>query len=115
MLLRTVSMLLVGGLSASAALAQSEINLDEFSVNCVSDVDQKGVTLSRSGGSDKGFIATDTLEGEASIFPGLNTMTFLLIQGSDVVTFVVDYTTMEYDMRIKGAVQKNDKGTCTVA
>jgi hypothetical protein len=81
--------------------------------NCTSSVDQSSVTLARSGGSNKGYILAGALQGEADILPGLDNLTFLLIHDGQVVNFSVDLVSLEYDMMIKGASQRFDRGSCT--
>ncbi|WP_171237532.1 hypothetical protein [Ruegeria sp. HKCCA5763] len=104
--------LAITAMAATPALAKSTLHDDDFSMECVSDVDGSNVTLKRSGGSDKGFISTGDLEGEAAIYPVGESMTFLLMQDGQVVTFVVNYDSLKYDMMVKGAAQKFDRGTC---
>ena len=84
----------------------------DFVVTCLSDQGQGAVTLARSGATDAGFIVTDNIRGEAKILPGVNSLTFLHIMGKDVVTFVVDFDDLSYDMAIKGQHVANDRGTC---
>lgn len=115
MLFRNVTALLIGMMSAPASFAQTQLELDDFFVNCISDVDSAGVTLVRSGGSNKGYIMTSDLQGEADIYPGLKSMTFLLMQDKDVITFVVDYGNLEYDMMVKGGGHEFDRGQCSVS
>ncbi|MDA7963210.1 hypothetical protein [Ruegeria sp.] len=84
----------------------------DFVVICVSDKDGGTVTLARSGATDTGFIDADKIRGEAKILPGVNSLTFLHIKDQDVVTFVVDFEDLSYDMSIKGQHVANDRGTC---
>ena len=98
--------------TATPVLAKNVLQQDEFSVECVSDVDGSNVTVKRSDGADKGYLATEDLEGEATIYPVGESMTVLLMQDEQVVTFVVNYDSLKYDMMVKGAVQKFDRGTC---
>ncbi len=112
---KTLPALLIGCAAASASVAETQIDMDDFFVNCISDVNSEGVTLVRSGGSDKGYIMTTDVQGEADIYPGLDSMTFLLMQETGVITFVVDYHSMEYDMMVKGAGQQFDRGTCSAS
>ncbi|NOD63417.1 MULTISPECIES: hypothetical protein [unclassified Ruegeria] len=107
--------LAVAAAAATPVLANNALKQDDFSVECVSDVDGSNVTLKRSGGSDKGHLSTGDLEGEAAIYPVGESMTFLLMQDGQVVTFVVNYDSLKYDMMVKGAVQKFDRGTCPVS
>lgn len=92
---------------------QTKLDLNDFTVNCTSSVDQPSVTLARSGGSSKGHIMAGDLQGEADILPGLDNLTFLLIQEGQVVNLAVDLVSLEYDMMIKGSAQRFDKGSCT--
>ncbi len=101
--------------SAPVFAAQDKLELDDFMVNCVSSVDQSSVTLVRSGGSNKGYIMAGDLQGEADILPGLGSMTFLLMQDGQVITFVVDHANLEYDMMVKGSALRNDRGSCTLS
>ncbi|WP_170375373.1 MULTISPECIES: hypothetical protein [Ruegeria] len=96
------------------AYAASSDPLDgaDFVVNCVSDNTGGAVTLARSGATDKGFIVTDDIRGEATIIAGLNSLTFLHIMDQDVVTFVVDFEDLNYDMSIKGPHAAQDFGSC---
>jgi len=98
------------------AFAQAEpgdpLNGADFVVNCVSDGNGGAVTLARSGATDKGFIVTDDIKGEATILAGLNSLTFLHIMDQDVVTFTVDFEDRNYDMSIKGPHAGNDFGSC---
>ena len=88
------------------------LNGADFVVNCVSDSNGGAVTLARSGATDKGFIVTEEIKGEATIIAGLNSLTFLHIMDQDVVTFVVDFEDLNYDMSIKGPHAAQDFGTC---
>ncbi len=85
----------------------------DFVVNCVSDQNGASVTLARSGGTDKGFIITESVKGEATILSGINSLTFLHIMGKDVITFVVDFDDLSYDLTIKGPNATNDRGACS--
>ncbi|WP_050602485.1 hypothetical protein [Ruegeria sp. 6PALISEP08] len=89
------------------------LNGADFVVNCMSDGNGGAVTLARSGATDKGFIVADNIKGEAQIIPGLNSLTFLHIMDQDVVTFVVDFDNLHYDMSIKGPHAVNDSGYCS--
>ncbi len=100
---------------ALPTFAQTALELDEFFVNCVSDVVGGHVTLVRSGGPDKGYIMTSSVEGEATIHPAGESMTFLLMQDQNVVTFVVKYESLKYDMIVKGTGQHFDRGTCAAS
>jgi hypothetical protein len=99
--------------SSPVAGGQTQLDTNDFMVNCVSTVDQSSVTLVRSGGSAKGYIMAGELQGEADILPGLGNLTFLLIQDSQVVNFSVDLLSLDYNMMIRGATQRFDKGSCT--
>lgn len=95
-----------------AAVQNDPLNGEDFVVNCVSESTGNAVTLARSGATDKGFIVTDELKGEATIISGLNSLTFLHIQDEDVITFVVDFDNLNYDMSIKGPHAAQDFGSC---
>lgn len=84
----------------------------DFVVTCVSDGDGGTVTLARSGATDTGFIVTDQIRGEVQILSGINSLTFLHIMDKDVVTFVVNFEDLNYDMTIKGQHFVNDHGKC---
>ena len=88
------------------------LNGADFVVNCVSESSGGAVTLARSGATDKGFIVTEEIKGEATIIAGLNSLTFLHIMDQDVVTFVVDFEDRNYDMSIKGPHAAEDFGSC---
>ena len=94
------------------AATNDPLNGADFVVNCVSDSNGGAVTLARSGATDKGFIVTDDIKGEATIIAGLNSLTFLHIMDKDVVTFVVDFDNLNYDMSIKGPHAAQDFGSC---
>lgn len=115
MKINTVLSSVLVSLVSGTAFAQSGLDAQDFMVNCISDMDGSDVTLVRSGGSDKGYIMTKSLQGEASIYPGLDSMTFLLMQDQEVVTFVVKYQDMKYDMMVKGGDQSFDHGTCALS
>ena len=100
----------IAGLAGSAVA--SELEADDFFVNCVSDVNGSAVTLVRSGGSDKGFLMTDNIQGEAQIIPGVGSMTFLYMQEAEVVTFVVGFEELSYDMSVMGEHAGTDSGKC---
>ncbi|WP_157054163.1 hypothetical protein [Ruegeria sp. 6PALISEP08] len=104
--------LAVATTAATPVLAKNVLQQDDFTVECVSDVDGSSVTVKRSDGSDKGYLATGDLQGQATIYPVGESMTILLMQDEQVVTFVVNYDSLKYDMMVKGTVQKFDRGTC---
>jgi len=115
MLSRVFPALAVVVCATSVGATQPEVEKDDFFVNCISDLSSEGVTLVRSGGSDKGYIMTSEMQGEANIYPGVDSMTFLLMQDSRVITFVVEYSNLEYDMMVKGDGHRFDKGKCEVS
>ncbi len=84
----------------------------DFVVTCTSEHSGETVTLARSGASDAGFIVTNEIRGEAQILPGVESLTFLHIMDQDVVTFVVDFQDLSYNMTVKGAHAANDWGSC---
>ena len=98
----------------SLGYAATEGPLDgaDFVVICVSDNDGDTVTLARSGATDTGFIDANDIRGEAKILSGVNSLTFLHIIDQDVVTFVVDFEDLSYDMSVKGQHVANDRGKC---
>jgi len=106
-------LLVAATLPAMAQSATSDpLNGADFVVNCVSGNSGEAVTLARSGATDKGFIITQDIRGEATIIAGLNSLTFLHIMDQDVVTFVVDFEDRNYDMSIKGPHAGQDFGSC---
>ncbi len=105
--------LMMAATLASPALAMDDpLNGADFVLNCISDQDGSAVTLARSGATDAGFIVTDKIRGESQILPGVNSLTFLHIMDTDVVTFVVDFGTLNYDMTVRGQHSLNDRGQC---
>ncbi|WP_170463659.1 hypothetical protein [Ruegeria arenilitoris] len=111
--MKYVVTMLLGLAAPGLTAAQSDpLNGADFVVNCVSDSTGGSVTLARSGATDKGFIVTDEIKGEATIISGLNSLTFLHIMDKDVVTFVVDFEDRNYDMSIKGPHAAQDFGSC---
>lgn len=95
------------------AAIDDPLNGADFVVNCLSDKNGGSVTLARSGETDKGFIVAENIKGEAQIIPGLNSLTFLHIMDQNVVTFVVDFDNLHYDMSVKGPHAANDSGYCS--
>lgn len=111
--MKNVAILLLGLAVPGVAAAQNDpLNGEDFVVNCTSDSTGGAVTLARSGATDKGFIVTDEVKGEATIIGGLNSLTFLHIKDKDVITFVVDFESLNYDMSIKGPHAAQDFGSC---
>lgn len=105
--------LMMAAMFASPALAMDDpLDGADFVLNCISDQDGSAVTLARSGATDAGFIVTDKIRGESQILPGVNSLTFLHIMDADVVTFVVDFDTLDYDMTVRGQHAQFDHGTC---
>ena len=94
-------------LCATAATAE------ESHFICVSDRDGSEVRLDRSAEGDKGSIATDKVAGDAVVFKGVGNITFLHIEGADVMTFVVHMDDMSYDLSVKGPHAGTDHGSCT--
>ncbi|WP_037306794.1 hypothetical protein [Ruegeria halocynthiae] len=112
--MKNLTALTLALLAPSLGLAADAGPLDgaDFVVTCVSDADGGTVTLARSGATDTGFIVTDAIRGEAKILSGINSLTFLHIMDKDVVTFVVDFDDLNYDMSVKGQHTANDRGKC---
>ncbi|MCG7518275.1 hypothetical protein [Ruegeria sp. Ofav3-42] len=111
--MKNVAILLLGLAVPGIVAAQNDpLNGEDFVVNCISDSTGGAVTLARSGATDKGFIVTDEVKGEATIIGGLNSLTFLHIKDKDVITFVVDFESLNYDMSIKGPHAAQDFGSC---
>lgn len=96
----------------STAAYSSPLTGDDFHITCVSDRDGSEVTLTRAGGADQGYIHTDKIDGEAMIFPGVNSLTFMHIEDQDVMTFVVHFDTHDYDLAVQGPHAGNDHGVC---
>ncbi|MEX0329081.1 MAG: hypothetical protein AB3N07_10185 [Ruegeria sp.] len=113
MLLQRLSLIAVSTLAPLASHATSALEVDEFTVNCVSELDGSTVTLARTGGTDKGHITTPTIQGEADIYPAGESMTYVLIKDETVVTFVMNYESLKYNMMVKSTTQTHDRGTCT--
>ncbi len=111
--MKNVAIMLFACAVPGLAAAQNDpLNGEDFVVNCVSGSTGNAVTLARSGATDKGFIVTDAIKGEATIIAGLNSLTFLHIADKDVITFVVDFEKLDYDMSIKGPHAAQDFGSC---
>ncbi|MGB0902814.1 hypothetical protein [Halocynthiibacter sp.] len=81
-------------------------------ITCASDLDGSNVVLTRIGASFQGKIETTNVSGAATIFPGVNSLTFMHIEGQNVMTFVVHFDTHAYDLSIRGPHMGNDHGTC---
>ena len=96
----------------ASALNAGPLDGADFVVNCVSDKDGSLVTLARSGGTNKGYIVTDAIRGEATILSGIGSLTFLHLMEQDVITFVVDFDNLSYDLTIKGPHATQDHGAC---
>ncbi|WP_170381122.1 hypothetical protein [Ruegeria atlantica] len=110
---KLITLSLALGLPAAAqATDTGPLDGADFVVTCTSEQSGETVTLARSGASDAGFIDAGEIRGEVKILPGIDSLTFLHIMGRDVVTFVVDFQDLSYDMTIKGAHATNDRGSC---
>ncbi|MGB0968429.1 MAG: hypothetical protein ACPGUX_09610 [Halocynthiibacter sp.] len=97
---------------AVSAASSSPLTGDDFHITCISDRDGSEVVLTRSGGVDKGYIHTANINGDATIFPGVGSLTFMHIEGNDVMTFVVHFDTHDYDLSVQGPHAGNDHGVC---
>lgn len=87
---------------------------ENITITCTSDRDGSDVTLTRMGSSFQGIIETTDISGDAMIFPGVNSLTFMHIEGDDVMTFVVHFDTHDYDLSVQGPHAGNDHGNCDV-
>ncbi|WP_299889863.1 hypothetical protein [uncultured Ruegeria sp.] len=97
---------------AVTALLATAAAAEERRFVCVSDRDGSEVRLNQAAEGDKGRIATQSIEGDATILKGVGNMTFLHIEGGNVVTFVIHTEDMTYDLSIKGPHVGTDRGTC---
>ena len=50
---------------------------------------------------------------DAQVLKGVGSVTFLSIQETQVLTYVVNFSDMTFDLSINGEHSANDKGTCT--
>lgn len=98
---------------AAIAFTASTAAAEERHFVCISDRDASEVRLNRDPDGDKGSIQTKTVAGDAMVFKGLESMTFVHIEDQDVMTFVVKFEDMSYDLSIKGPHAANDHGVCT--
>lgn len=98
---------------AAATFCASAATAEERHFVCVSDRDGSEVRLDRAPEGDKGTIATKDISGDALVFKGVGNMTFVHIEDQDVMTFVVHYDDMSYDLSVKGPHAGTDHGTCT--
>ena len=110
--MKTLPLLLAAAVASPALAMEDPLNGADFVLNCTSDQNGSAVTLARSGATDLGFIVTEKIRGESQILPGVNSLTFLHIMDTDVVTFVVDFDTLNYDMTVRGQHSTNDHGSC---
>ncbi len=99
--------------AAAASLISTAAVAEERHFVCVSDRDGSEVKLNRAPTGDKGSISTKSIEGDAMVFKGVDNMTFVHIEDSDVMTFVVHLSDMTYDLSIKGPHAGVDHGNCT--
>ncbi|WP_420587102.1 hypothetical protein [Ruegeria sp.] len=98
--------------AAAASLLATIAVAEERHFVCVSDRDGSEVRLNRDANGDKGSIATAKVSGSATVFKGVGSMTFLHIENQDVMTFVVHFDSMTYDLSVQGPHAGNDHGTC---
>ncbi|WP_299636797.1 hypothetical protein [uncultured Ruegeria sp.] len=98
---------------AIATLCATAATAEERHFVCVSDRDGSEVRLNRAPEGDKGNIETASVSGDAMVFKGVGNMTFVHIEGEDVMTFVVHYDDMSFDLSVKGPHAGTDHGTCT--
>ncbi len=93
-------------LSANASIAA------ERSFVCVSDIDGTEFHLTKSGDDSTGSIAVNDIAGAAQVFPGLGNLTFMYVDESNVMTFVVKLPDLNYDLSVQRPQPKNDNGKC---
>ncbi|WP_037306796.1 hypothetical protein [Ruegeria halocynthiae] len=98
--------------AAAAAFFASAAAAEERHFVCVSDRDGSEVRLNRAPEGDKGNINYKEITGDALVFKGVGNMTFVHIEDQDVMTFVVHYDDMSYDLSVKGPHAATDHGTC---
>lgn len=98
---------------AAIASAASTAAAEERHFVCMSDRDGSEIRLNRDPVGDKGSIQTTVIAGDAMVFKGLDSMTFVHIEDQDVMTFVVHFEDMSYDLSVKGPHAEQDHGTCT--
>lgn len=98
--------------AALLTVAATAAAADERHFVCISDNDGSEVRLNRAPTGDKGSIETQNMSGDAMVFKGVGNMTFVHIEAEDVMTFVVHYEDMTYDLSIKGPHAGHDQGTC---
>ncbi|WP_298848233.1 hypothetical protein [uncultured Ruegeria sp.] len=79
---------------------------------CISDRDGSEIRLNRATAGDKGSIETPKITGDAVVFKGVGSMTFMHIEDQDVMTFVVHFEDMSYDLSVKGPHAEEDHGMC---
>ena len=99
--------------AAVASLCATTATAQERHFVCISDRDGGETRLDLVAEGDKGRIATAQIEGDATVFKGVGNMTFMLIDGQDVMTFVVQLDDLSYDLSVKGPQAGNDYGACT--
>ncbi|WP_425078270.1 hypothetical protein [Ruegeria denitrificans] len=99
--------------AAAATLIATAVSAEERHFVCISDRDGSEVRLNRAPEGDKGNIETANISGDAMVFKGVGNMTFVHIEGEDVMTFVVNYDDMSFDLSVKGPHAGTDHGTCT--
>lgn len=99
-------------MAAVAAVLATGAAAEERHFVCVSDRDGSEVRLNRAPEGDKGSIETKDIAGDALVFKGVGNMTFVHIEESDVMTFVVHFSDMTYDLSVKGPHAGTDHGSC---
>lgn len=97
---------------AAFALSATAAAAEERQFLCVSNNDGSEVNLTRNATGDKGTITTPSIQGEATVLKGVGNVTFLYIEGQDVMTFVVTLDDLSYDLSISGPKAGNDRGQC---
>lgn len=98
---------------ATITFAASMAAAEERHLVCISDRDGSEVRLNRDPIGDKGSIQTKVIAGEAMVFKGLGSMTFVHIEDQDVMTVVVHFEDMSYDLSVKGPHAEHGHGSCT--
>lgn len=100
------------------ALVASSAAAEEHVFSCVSNLDGTEFVLNSASEGSAGTISTidiagDTVAFDAQVLKGVGSVTFLSMQETQVLTYVVNFSDMTYDLSINGEHSANDKGTCT--
>lgn len=95
-----------------ALFSATQAVAEERHLLCTSDRDGSEIRLSRAADGDKGSIETPIAAGDAVILKGVGSMTFMYIEGQNVMTLVVQLDDMSYDLSVKGPHADEDFGKC---